>query len=134
MSQENVEILRRAVEAMNSNGVEATLEFYGDDVVWYPFPDSPDRADGFHGHDGIRELMSGWTDSFDEFAVTTAEIRDHGDTLVWLGELSGTIRGSDVLVRQPMGALGSDIHGGKIGRVRFFPSWEEALEVAGLRE
>ena len=35
-------------------------------------------------------------------------------------------------VRQPMGSVAWDFRGGKIGKARFFPSWEEALEAAGL--
>ena len=134
MSQENVEVLRRATDAMNSGGVEALLEFFPDDVVWYPFPDAPESADGLHGHDGIRNVIGGWTDSFDDFAVVTAEIRDFGDKVVALGEISGTIRGSGVPVRQPMGSIAWDFRGGKIGASRFFPSWDEALEAVALRE
>jgi hypothetical protein len=59
VSWENVEIVRKATGAWNSGGVEATLEFYPDDVVWYPFPDSPGSVTGFAGHDGIREVMAG---------------------------------------------------------------------------
>jgi len=66
MSQENVDTASQAAEAWNSGGVEEILQFYPEDVVWYPFPDSPDSVTGFHGHDGIREVMKGWTDSFDE--------------------------------------------------------------------
>ena len=64
----------------------------------------------------------------------TGEIRDLGDKVVALGEISGIIRGSDVPVRQPMGIIAWDFRGGKIGGSRFFPSWEQALEAVGLRE
>jgi ketosteroid isomerase-like protein len=134
MADENAEIVRKATEAWNSGGVEAMLEFYPDDAVWYPFPDSPDSADGFRGHDGIRELMRGFSDSFDGYTVAISEIRRHGDRVVALGELSGFIRGSDVQVRQPMGSVAWDFRDGKIGRASFFPSWAEALEAVGLSE
>ena len=134
MSQENVDVLRKAADAWNAGGVEALLEFCPEDVVWYPFPDAPESSSGFHGHDGIREVVGGWTDSFDEFTVTVGEIRDLGDSLVALGEISGIIRGSDVPVRQPMGIIAWDFRGGKIGKSRFFPSWEQALEAVGVRE
>ncbi len=113
MSQENVELVRNATDAWNSDGVEAMLAFYPEDVVWYPFPESPESATGFHGHDGIRDVMRGWNDSFDEYALAPGEIRDYGDKVVGLGELSG---------------------GGKIGKARFFPFWEAALSAVGLSE
>ena len=97
-------------------------------------PDAPESADGFHGHDGIRKVMGGWTDSFDDFAFVAAEIRDCGDKVVSLGEISGTIRGSGAPVRQPMGAVTWDFRDGKVGASRFFHSWDEALEAVGLSE
>ena len=103
-------------------------------MIWFPFPDSPDSADGFRGHDGLRDVMAGWSDSFDDFTVATTEIRDCGDKVVWLGEILGRIKGSGVQVHQPMGSVGWDFRDGKIGRARFFPSWAETLEAAGLSE
>jgi ketosteroid isomerase-like protein len=134
MPEENVEIVRKPTEAWNSGGVEATLKFYPEDVVWYPFPDSPDSVTGFHGHDGIRDVMSGWSDSFDEYSASAGEIRDYGEKVVALGEMSGLIKGADVSVRQPLGMVAWDFRDGKIGRASFFPSWEEALEAVGLSE
>jgi ketosteroid isomerase-like protein len=127
MSLENVETVRRAVEAWNSQGVDALVEFYTEDVIWLPFPDAPENAEGFHGHDGIRAVMGGWEESFDDYTVTTAELRDHGERVLWLGEVSGRIKGSDTLVSQPMGSIGWDFRDGRIGRASFFPSWDEAL-------
>src|SRR5215204_626876 len=113
MSQENVDVFRKLADALNLGGVEALLELCPKDVVWYPFPDAPESADGFHGHDGIREVVGGWTDSF--------------------GEFTGSVRGSDVPVRQPMGMIAWDFRGGRLGpaRSRFFPSWEEAPRSSG---
>ncbi len=101
MSQENVELVRKAVDAWNSGGVD---------------------------------VMRGWNDSFDEYTVAACEIRDLDDKVVWLGEMAGLIRGSEVAVRQPMGSCAWDFRAGKIGKARFFPSWEEALEAAELPE
>jgi ketosteroid isomerase-like protein len=134
MSQQNVDATRRAAEAWNSGGIEAILQFYSEDAIWYPFPDSPDIASGFHGHDAIRELMKGWTDSFDDYSVVADEIRDYGEKVVVLGEMAGHIKGSSIPVRQPLGIVAWDFRGDQIGRASFFPSWEEALEAVQSRE
>jgi len=134
MSEENLEILRAAVEAWNSGGTDEMLAFYPEDVIWYPFPDAPGGSEGLHGHGAIRDMMVGWTDSFEDFAVATEELRDLGDRVLWLGAISGTIKGSRAPVSQPMGGLAWDFRGGKVGRSSFFPSWEEALEAAGLKK
>jgi ketosteroid isomerase-like protein len=133
MSGENVDVARKATDAWNSGGIEGVLEFSAEDAVWYPFPGTPGPAE-LHGHDGIREVMRGWSDSFDEYTITLAEVRDLGDKVVALGELSGLIRGSDAPVRQPIGSIVWDFRDGKIGKVRNFPSWEQTLEAARLPE
>jgi ketosteroid isomerase-like protein len=132
MSHANVELLREAIEAWNSRGIEAMLRFYPEDVIWYPLPDAPAGRDGFKGHEGIRELMAGWIDGFAGFQVAAHEFRDLGDEVLVLGEISGTIRGSDLPVRQPLGAIAWDFREGMIGRARFYPSWEAVLEAAGV--
>jgi SnoaL-like domain len=76
MSPENVEVFCKSADALNSGGVAALLEFCPEDVVWYPFPNAPESPDGFHGHDGLREVVGGWTDSFDEFTVAVGESRE----------------------------------------------------------
>ena len=119
---------------MELGGAEAIVPFYTGDVLWYPFPNAPASSGGLHGHDGIREMMAGWTDVLEDSAVSARESRDLGDKVLWLGEISGTIKGSDVPVRQPMGGVAWDFRDGKIGRASFFPSWEEAIEAAGLSE
>ena len=92
------------------------------------------RRHGFHGHDGIRELAAGWSDSFDSYRLVTHQFRDLGDTVVALGEMVGVIKGSNATVRQPMGSVVTDFHGGRIGETRFFLSWEATLEAVGLSE
>ena len=134
MSQENVVLVRKATDSWNSGGVEAVLPFYTEDVVWYPFADAPENPMGFDGHDGIRELTRGWNDSFDDFTIIPHEIRDLGDLVVALGEVSAIVKGSQALVRQPFASVAWDFRGGMIGKTRFFQSWEGALEAAGLSE
>jgi ketosteroid isomerase-like protein len=134
MSQENVELVRKATDAWNSGGAEAVLPFYTEDVVWYPFAEAPENPMGFNGHDGIRELMRGWNDSFDDFTLVAREILDLGDTVVALGEVSAIVKGSKALVHQPFASVVWDFRGGRIGKTRFFQSWEGALEAAGLPE
>ena len=128
MSQENVEIVRQAVEAFKTGGLDALLRFYPEDVIWFPFPDAPENRDGYRGHDGIRDVMSGWFASFNDYAADAGELRDFGDKVVSLGRMSGSIKGSGMFVEQPLGSVSWDFRDGKIGRVSFFPTWEEALE------
>jgi ketosteroid isomerase-like protein len=131
MSSENVEIARAAVAAWNDGGgLEGVLEFCPDDVVWHPFPEWPDGAEPRTGHQGVRELMAAWIENFDEWEPVIEEVRDLGDRVLVLGEMSGRIRGTRVPIRQPLGWVCRDFRNGQIGEIRFFLTWRDAVEAA----
>src|SRR5687767_14618847 len=104
MSQENVELVRNAWDAVNS-GVETMLPLFPEVCILVPFPEWPDGPEARTGHDGIREMMASWTDNFDEFSVVLRDLRDLGDRVVGFGEQTARIRGSGVPIRQPIGQL-----------------------------
>jgi ketosteroid isomerase-like protein len=133
MSQENVELVRRVVEAHNAGGAEAMLPYMADDVLWHPVPEWIEDTE-YRGHEGVRKLMSIFTDNFDAYALGVKQIKPAGDRVVLLAEQLGRIKRSGAPVRQPMGCVISNIRGGKIGETHFFLSWQEALEAAGLSE
>ncbi len=134
MSEENVELTRRTVEAWNSGRVEAVLRFCPEDVVWHPFPQWPDGAEPRVGHDGARELMQAWLDNFDDFNLVIDEARDLSDRVLALGAMEGQSKGSGTIIHQPFGWISADFRDGLIGEMRFFLTREEALEAAGLGE
>jgi ketosteroid isomerase-like protein len=134
MSQENVEIAKRSVEAFAAGGVERALSFLSRDVVWYPFPEWVEESE-FHSHDGFRRMAAFFTDTFDDFAIRVEEFRDLGDRVVELGETTGRIKGSTgAPICQPLAIVLSDFRDGKIGQGRNFSTWRQALEAVRLRE
>ncbi len=133
MSEENVEIVRKAFGALNTGGVEGVLSFFASDVIFYPFPEWVE-ADEYRGHDGVRKVFAVWTENFDEFAIEVHELRDAGDRVVALYEQSGLTKDSGVPVRQRVGGVFWDFRRGEIGQASYFLSWDEALEAAELSE
>jgi ketosteroid isomerase-like protein len=133
MSEENVEVVRRTLEAFQAGGIDAALKFVGDDTVWYPFLAWVEDSE-YRGWEGVRKVVAIWTDNFDDFAVEVHDLRAAGDKVVALYEQSGRIRDSGVPIRQQVGGVFSDFRGGKSHQAHFFESWKEALEAAGLRE
>ncbi len=91
-----MELLRRAFEAFAECGVEGVIPFGAEDAVIYSMPEWPDDAE-YHGHDGLRELTRQWEESFDDFGFDVHDLRDAGDSVVALLEMTG---GSRVLVPQ----------------------------------
>ncbi len=133
MSQENVEIVRQIYQAFGAGGVEAALPYLASDSVLYPFAEWPESSE-YRGRDGLRRLLAEWTENFDDFEFEIHEIRAVGDRVLLLAEMVGRIKGSGVPVRQPLGAIWWEFRDDQIGKGRFFITWREALEAAGLQE
>ena len=132
MAQENVEVVRGAFQVLAAEGMDAALAFFAPDCVWYTsdrFPDAP----AFHGHDGMRSLRGAFTEIFDDWRYEVDDIREAQDRVVALIHMVGEMRRSASSVSQPMGLV-IDLRGGKIGDVRAFATWAEALDAAGLSE
>jgi ketosteroid isomerase-like protein len=79
MSQENVEIVRRALDAYREGDFEGALGLGHPEIVSTRV--DPDGA-VFHGHDGLRQLMSDWVEGFEDWSYHAEEYVDVGDVVV----------------------------------------------------
>ena len=134
MSQKNVEIGMRAVEAFNSRDVDAVLHFYSPHAELRDLANAPDQATALKGIDAIREAWTLWTAAFDELRVDIEEWTDVGDAVIaaahWQGR--GKASGMSIDVRQ---FDLFEFREGQIVRATLgLKSKEEALEAAGLSE
>ena len=131
MSQENATVVRDAFCAFNTQGIDAALAFFAEDLVWY----TTDRwVDGsaYRGHDGMRRLTAAFTENFDDLRFEVGDVRDAQDCVVALIHMTGRIRESESPISQPVGLVVSDFRSGTFGEIRAFATWDEALEAAGL--
>jgi ketosteroid isomerase-like protein len=138
MSQENVDIVRRAHEAFNRVGLtsESTYrvaaELLDPEVEWHDQPELP----GATVHHGIEEVMRHLASAEESVHYGSAdllEILDAGSCVVAVYRVHARGRASAVPVeRDAVHVYG--FRGGKIERVEIFGSKSEALEAAGLRE
>ena len=116
MSQENVEILRRAYAAFNRHDWDAALEAVHPDVEWHQITQFPDRAI-YRGRDEMRDRF--WNqqlvEQFGDFRIEVEEFVDAGDHVVMLGQIIATGSASGVPIRlRVVNAL--EMHDGKIIR------------------
>jgi ketosteroid isomerase-like protein len=131
MSQQNVELVRNAFQALSTEGIEAALSFFAPDVVWH----TTDRwleGRAYRGHDGMRELFAAFTENFDDWGYELDDNRDADDRVVALTCMTGRIKNSRQSVSQSLGLVVSDFRGATFGEVRVFPTWHQALEIGGL--
>jgi ketosteroid isomerase-like protein len=133
MSQENVEIVRQAVQAFNHRDLAALTKSFTAEVEWEPGgPAAVERA-LYQGRDQVADgFATTWT-AWEVFHIDESEIRDLGDSVVWLGHAQMRGEASHVDFDQQF-AIYFLIRSGKITRFRGFVSWKQALEAAGLQE
>ena len=130
MSQENVEIVRRAF-AYEIYGVGDRAEaeaIFDPGVVLNPTDEAPS-----YGFDAMRSDMERWASAFEELAVTFEEIIDAGDQVVVVAHHEGRGRKSGVKVDTRFYEVYT-VREGKVSRVDEFTERAEALKAAGLPE
>ena len=130
MSQENVEIVRKAI-AYEYDGVGGRAEaeaIFDPEVVLNPMDEKASS-----GFDAMRADMERWASAFDELTVTIEEIIDAGGRVVVVAHHQGRGKASGVEVDTRFYEVYS-LREGKVSRVDEYTERGEALEAAGLSE
>lgn len=94
MSEENVEIARRAYRAFNRGGVEAILEFLHPEIEWHISEHFARRARVLHGHAGVRQVLSMFEENFDDFRLEPREPIEEADAVVVPVHMHGRAKGT----------------------------------------
>jgi len=135
VSQENVEVVRRALDAYQCDDLDSWLATADPAIEWQAL--AIDRAaEGtesvYRGHEAMRRLWH-FLREFD-VEVEVQELRDVGDDrIVFLGRFR--IRGPStrIVFEAPVGYV-STVRDGKVVRTIDYLSHEEALKAVGLEE
>ena len=130
MSQENLEVVRRASEALNEGDIDALLAFCHDDFEL----DMSDRVlnpETYRGHEGVRRFYAEVHDAWERYVWEPEELHDTGDLVVALVRARGRGRGSGLEVDRKA-AMTWRLRDGRASELRFFRDREAALEAAGL--
>jgi uncharacterized protein len=132
MSQENVEVVRRAVAAVNDRDIDGYLACCTDDVqLTNPLSEV---AGAYDGPDGIRRFFADVADAGPDFKTTIERVEPVGpNRILTLMYVVATGRASGIPTEARTGNV-YDFRDGKIERVRIFIDRAEALEAAGLSE
>jgi ketosteroid isomerase-like protein len=133
MSQENVEIVRRAFEAFAQAGPEAVIE-YADPEIELWLPSGLIQAAGtYRGRPAVLDWMREWAEAWEEIDYTAEEFTEAGDTVVVSVLYDGRGTGSGVRIEGRFWYL-MKLRSGKLVRWELYPERTQALEAAGLRE
>lgn len=133
MSQENVEIATRGIDAFNRRDVDYIVELATPDFEWFPALPGTVEGSGYRGREGIETYLIEIRDTWEEYRLVADEFRDLGDRVLMLGRIEGRGSGSGVNVDTPWGGI-FDFRGDRIWSVRSYLDHGEALRAAGLSE
>jgi ketosteroid isomerase-like protein len=133
MSEENVEVVRGHIEAFRRGDPSGALSHLDPYVVLDPSRGGLDLTVAY-GQEEFSQTIRHYIGAFEDYDYEAQRLTDLGSgTVLALVTEEGRGKSSGVPVRQSLAALYTVIDG-KIARVTFFPSEEQALEAAGLSE
>jgi ketosteroid isomerase-like protein len=130
MSQDNVELTRAAVEAVNRRDLASFLALMHADVE---VGSRQAAIEGeYRGHEGLRRWWGDLFDAFPDYAVELEEVRDLGDvTVVHIHARSHSAHSDAPFADRFWQAC--DWRDGKCSAWRVFATEREALEAAARR-
>jgi ketosteroid isomerase-like protein len=130
MSEENVEIVRSAIEVFNRDGPQAVTAFFDPEIEWHDLPEQPD-AGVHHGRKGFLAAYEQFAGGFEDFRFLADEIFAHGNQVITHHSTvaRGSVSGATFDQR---GAAVWTLRNGSIVRVEWFGTQGEALKAAGL--
>ena len=132
MSQENIEVVRRFVDAFRAHDVAALVDLFTPDCELVALRSAFEGT--FRRRDGVRR----WAESVYEAAPDTEFLVEDvtpapGGRVVLLGRQTGTATLGGAAFDSPIGAV-LEFDAGLIERIVSFASHDDALEAAGLSE
>jgi hypothetical protein len=131
MSQENVEIVKRAIAALNAREIDGYLACCTEDVVLR----TPLVEIGgvYEGADGIRRFLVDIEDAAPDFRIDVERLESVGASQV-LAFMQITASGRSSGIPQDAATTNVyDLVDGRINSIRVFLNRREALEAVGLR-
>jgi ketosteroid isomerase-like protein len=132
MSQENVEIVRRANELINDGNLTAAYRLLHPDIEWVIAREHPD-ARTLTGREAVEEYQREWEEAVPDVRIEYERVLDSGERVVGTGQVRGTGTGSGADVRAPI-AFVFTLRDGLIMRVEEYLNPSEAVAAVGLEE
>jgi ketosteroid isomerase-like protein len=126
MSEQSLGVVRRAYEAAARGDMEGFLGVMDPDVEWdmtrVDFP----AADVRHGPEAVRRHLRSWIGAFEDYRLELGELEEVGDEDV-IAVFSEHGAGRSSGIRSELQAVAVwKVRGGRVVRVRFFPTKDDA--------
>jgi ketosteroid isomerase-like protein len=134
VSQENVELVRRALEAGARRDADTVFALYDREVEWDARGMQLGVDDAvYRGHDGLIRFYDAWRDTWEDDEYGYDALVDYDGPVISVATQQGRGRASGLPVRRTLVGVWT-VRNAKIVRVVWFLSREEALQSLGLEQ
>jgi ketosteroid isomerase-like protein len=130
VSQENLDLTHRTIDAFNRRDLDALLALLDDDAEVAPGAASIEG--NYHGHAGFRRWWESLFEGFSDFTTEVVELRDVGDLTLAVLRSRAHGAASGTLIEQRLWLV-SEWRNRKVIWLQTFRSEAEALEAVGLK-
>jgi uncharacterized protein len=131
MSQENVEVVRRAFASFSQGGVPALLAYMDEDIDWVSIPGFLPDARDHRGHDGVVRWFERIEEVFADPRWELEEVIEAGPRVFVASKLSARGQSSGAPVETPLFHVVTLVHARAV-RFESYLERSQALEAAGL--
>jgi len=128
MSEQNIDVGRGLIEAVNRGDLDALVDVYAPDAVFETL-----LLGTHHGNEAIRWIYEENQKTLSGYDVVPVELIDIGDKVVAVAQAVGAGPASEIAVDEPF-AFVFTFKGELVVREQAFRNKEEALEAVGLSE
>jgi ketosteroid isomerase-like protein len=136
MSQENAELVDRALAAWNSRDIEAMLALTDPEVEYVNSPTAVEPGTR-SGHEGLKDVLRTQWEILSEARWELDRLHERGDEIVGLGRISRRMPGSDARIEDRV-LVAVRFENGRITRMEVLgfgqAEVQAALEAVGLSE
>ena len=132
MSQENVEVVRRAINAFNQRDLDGASRYLDPDVEMDWSRSRGVEVGIYRGGQAARDFWSTFLDMFDQVTVSPDELIEQGDQVVV--PIQTRLRGREGIEVHTRAAHVVTLRDRRIVRWCLYQEKAEALEAVGLRE
>ena len=123
-------LVRRMLDALNEEGVEAALEFVAEDFRGVVPPELSAEPDSYDGHDGLRHYFDSFQEIVDDLRFDAEELVEVAPNVIAArGLITGRGRESGIPIEMRVPGL-YRIRDGKLIGIEAYPSWDDAVAAA----
>ena len=131
MAQENMEIVRQALDAFNSGDIARILALTHPDFEADIPPELSAEPDTYRGHDGIRRYFASFHYVMDEIHFEAERLSEVGQSVLVALRITAKGRHTSIPVEQRTTGVWT-VSDRRVIRIRSYASLSEALAAVGL--